>query len=50
MAAHGPDMSRAALEAMPYTEAVVKEVLRLLPPARGLFRKTTVDLEVSGGN
>lgn len=48
MAAHGPELSRAALEAMPYTEAVVKEVLRLLPPARAVFRRTTVDLEVAG--
>jgi cytochrome P450 len=44
---HGSALNPTALEAMTYADAVIKEVLRLTPPAAVIFRRTTVDLEVS---
>jgi cytochrome P450 len=32
MATHGPSLTDAALKAMPYTEAIIKEILRNATP------------------
>jgi hypothetical protein len=47
MAQHGPGLTPSALDAMTYTDAVIKEVLRVTPPSASVFRKATVDLEVN---
>lgn len=46
IAKHGPSLTPAALEAMSYADAVIREVLRITPPSASVFRKATVDLEV----
>jgi len=46
VAEYGTALSLHALDAMPYAEAVVKEALRLAPPAGAVLRQTLVDLEV----
>jgi cytochrome P450 len=51
VAAHGEALSPAACAAMPYTDAVVREVLRggAAPPiVAAVFRKAIVDVEVGG--
>lgn len=48
VARFGPDLSPAAMAAMPYLDAVVKETNRLFPIVSGLFRKALVDLAVCG--
>lgn len=40
-------LTPAALEAMPYADAVIREVLRVAPPSASVFRRTLVDLEVN---
>ena len=47
-ASHGPDLTPAAVAAMPYLEAVIKETNRLFPIVSGVFRKALVDLDVCG--
>jgi cytochrome P450 len=47
IAEHGPGLSLAAVDAMVYAEGVIKEALRLAPPAGAMMRKTLVDTEVS---
>lgn len=46
IAMHGPAISPAALDAMPYADAVIREALRIAPPAASVFRRTLVDMEV----
>lgn len=46
IATHGPSLTPAALDAMSYADAVIREVLRITPPSASVFRKTMVDLEV----
>jgi hypothetical protein len=46
IAEHGPGLSLAAVDDMPYADAVVKEALRLAPPAGAMMRRTLVDLQV----
>lgn len=46
IAKHGTDLSIAALDAMPYADAVVKEVLRVAPPSAQVMRRTLYDMEV----
>jgi cytochrome P450 len=46
---HGEAITLAALEAMPYADAVIRETLRVAPPSAAVFRRALVDLEVSGG-
>jgi cytochrome P450 len=46
IAEHGPGLSLAAVDAMVYAEGVIKEALRLAPPAGAMMRKTLVDMEV----
>eukprot|EP00775_Hariotina_reticulata_P012610 gene12610-12740_t len=48
IAQYGTTLSLRALDAMPYAEAVIKEALRLAPPAGAVLRKTLVDLEIAG--
>jgi cytochrome P450 len=48
VAAHGHALTPPALAAMPYADAVVREVARAWPVVNGVFRKALVDLEVSG--
>jgi hypothetical protein len=44
---HGPELTvSSVLDAMPYCEAVVKEVLRVTPPSAQVMRRTVVDMEV----
>jgi cytochrome P450 len=46
IATHGPSLTPAALDAMSYMDAVIREVLRITPPSASVFRKALVDLEV----
>ncbi|KAG2440481.1 hypothetical protein HYH02_010360 [Chlamydomonas schloesseri] len=46
IAEFGAELSYKAVSNMPYTEAVVKETLRLLPPAAGGMRVLTEPLQV----
>ncbi|WIA35635.1 hypothetical protein OEZ86_004050 [Tetradesmus obliquus] len=48
MQRHGEAMSLAALDAMPYADAVIRETLRVAPPSAAVFRMALVDLEVCG--
>lgn len=48
IATNGPSLTPAALDAMTYADAVIREVLRIAPPSASVFRKATVDLEVRG--
>jgi cytochrome P450 len=49
LAQHGPSISPADLQRMPYTEGVVKESLRLFPPlSTSLMRTATRDLALDG--
>ncbi|KAF8071285.1 cyp26b1 [Scenedesmus sp. PABB004] len=48
VAKFGPELSVASVEAMSYASAVVREALRVAPPATQIMRKTRVDLEVLG--
>lgn len=48
VATHGPALSDAALRAMLYADAFLKETLRLESPTRVLFRKTMAEYEVEG--
>jgi hypothetical protein len=43
----GADLTPASLEAMPFADAVVREVLRVAPPSAAVFRKTTAHMEVT---
>ncbi|CAD7701943.1 unnamed protein product [Ostreobium quekettii] len=45
---HGPEISAAAVEAMRYTEAVVREAARVLPPALGSVKVATRTFELGG--
>lgn len=47
VAAHGHALTPTALAAMPYADAVVREVMRAWPVVNGVFRRALVDLEVS---
>ncbi|KAG2446203.1 hypothetical protein HXX76_000796 [Chlamydomonas incerta] len=44
VAAHGPELTPAALAAMPYLEAAFKEAMRLLPSGGGAVRHLTKEL------
>lgn len=46
MSKFGSAISPAALDAMPYADAVIREALRIAPPSASVFRRTTVDMEV----
>jgi cytochrome P450 len=46
MAKFGPELSINVLDAMPYADAVVREVLRVAPPSAQVMRQTLVDMEV----
>jgi len=48
VARHGDALSQAALSEMPLGEAVIKECLRLLGPADGLWREAASDFVVDG--
>ncbi|KAF6251708.1 cytochrome P450 [Scenedesmus sp. NREL 46B-D3] len=48
MAKFGPELSINVLEAMPYADAVVREVLRVAPPSAQVMRQTLLDMEVLG--
>ncbi|WIA15434.1 hypothetical protein OEZ85_002083 [Tetradesmus obliquus] len=48
MQRHGEAMTLAALDAMPYADAVIRETLRVAPPSAAVFRRALVDLEVCG--
>lgn len=48
IAKYGPDLSINVLDAMPYADAVVREVLRVAPPSAQVTRQTLVDMEVLG--
>ncbi|KAG2440474.1 hypothetical protein HYH02_010354 [Chlamydomonas schloesseri] len=48
IAAHGPELTPAALAAMPYLEASFKEAMRLLPSGGGAVRHLTKDLKAGG--
>ncbi|WIA35804.1 hypothetical protein OEZ86_004193 [Tetradesmus obliquus] len=48
VAQHGPGLSLAAVDSMAYAEAVVKEALRLAPPAGAMMRRTLLDLQIGG--
>ncbi|WIA15673.1 hypothetical protein OEZ85_002299 [Tetradesmus obliquus] len=48
IAQHGPGLSLAAVDSMTYAEAVVKEALRLAPPAGAMMRRTLLDLQIGG--
>jgi retinoid hydroxylase len=49
VAAHGPDLSAAALESMPLLSAAIKEQARTVPVVGQVFRTVVVDsLEVGG--
>jgi cytochrome P450 len=43
---HGEELTVGVLDEMHYTEAVIKEVLRVAPPSGLVMRKTQVDMEV----
>ncbi len=47
-AEHGPEIDGAAVKAMTYTEAVVREILRLHPIAGGTFRRALQDFDLFG--
>src|SRR4030095_4151384 len=42
----GPSPAADALPRLPYTEAIVKEVLRLYPPAWGILREAMTPVEL----
>lgn len=46
VARFGPELSVNVLDAMPYADAVVKEVLRVAPPSSQVTRQTLCDMEV----
>lgn len=46
IAQHGGDLTPAVLDSMTYADAVIREVLRVVPPSASVFRKATVDMEV----
>ncbi|GBF87875.1 cytochrome P450 [Raphidocelis subcapitata] len=46
--AHGPAITRAALDAMPYLDAVVREVQYISPSGALNFRHTQRDIDVQG--
>ena len=48
LAQHGPLLSPSVMESMPYTEAVIKEGLRMLPPVGSSFRSSTKDFDLEG--
>ncbi|MEI6328383.1 MAG: cytochrome P450 [Pseudanabaena sp.] len=43
-----PEITTDTLKQMPYLDAVMKEVLRFVPPVGGAFRKVTQDFEFKG--
>lgn len=45
---HGEELTVGVLDEMHYTEAVIKEVLRVAPPSGLVMRKTQVDMEIGG--
>ncbi|PNW77208.1 hypothetical protein CHLRE_10g426700v5 [Chlamydomonas reinhardtii] len=45
VAAHGPELTPAALSSMPYLEACFKEAMRLLPTGGGAVRHLTKELK-----
>ncbi|MEW5314204.1 MAG: hypothetical protein WDW38_005718 [Sanguina aurantia] len=44
--AHGPDLTFQQLHEMPYLDAVVREVMRLLPASSGSFRRLLEDTQM----
>jgi cytochrome P450 len=46
IAKFGPELSINVLDAMPYADAVVREVLRVAPPSAQVMRQTLIDMEV----
>lgn len=48
VAQHGTKIDGAAVKAMTYTDAVVKEILRLHPIVGGTFRRALTDFNLCG--
>lgn len=48
VAEHGTEMDGAAVKAMTYTDAVIKEILRLHPIVGGVFRHALADFNLCG--
>ncbi|CAL8471479.1 g11021 [Coccomyxa elongata] len=48
VAEHGAQMDGAAVKAMTYTDAVIKEILRLHPIVGGVFRRALADFNLCG--
>lgn len=48
LAKHGPELTEEALDDMPYTEGVIREVLRIKPIIAGFPRVALTDFELSG--
>eukprot|EP00878_Enallax_costatus_P041537 GHUV01048343.1.p1 GENE.GHUV01048343.1~~GHUV01048343.1.p1 ORF type:complete len:522 (+),score=119.33 GHUV01048343.1:83-1648(+) len=48
MGKHGPELTAAVVRAMPYTDAVIKETLRLHTVVHGLNRVAARDFELGG--
>ena len=45
---HGPAIDGNTIKAMTYTDAVVKEVMRLHPIVGGVFRRALCDFDLGG--
>lgn len=48
VAEHGSTIDGAALKAMAYLDAVIREILRLHPIVGGAFRRATRDFDLGG--
>jgi cytochrome P450 len=48
IAQHGPHISPSAMQRMPYTEAAIKEGMRIMPPVGSSFRSTAQEFELDG--